>query len=117
MDYKEAKTTFESGEDETRPLDQAVRESREGNGRSMSPSVTVQRRAPKQIARYPTNMRDRVDAPYRPLQAILVPQEPTAPGRGRLVSTRGDYRVPLEKDGEERAVTILQVGHRRDVYR
>jgi hypothetical protein len=34
LDYKEAKTAFESGEDEARSLDQAVREIREGNGRS-----------------------------------------------------------------------------------
>jgi mRNA interferase RelE/StbE len=29
----------------------------------------------------------------------------------------GDYRIIYEIDDEERVVTVLQVGHQRDVYR
>jgi len=29
----------------------------------------------------------------------------------------GDYRIVYNVDDEQRLVTILQVGHRRDIYR
>ena len=84
----------------------------------MSYSVTVQRRAQKQIARFPTNVRDRIESSLRALAG-----NPRPPGCRRLRGEEGwrlrvgDYRVIYEIDDEERVVTILQVEHRRDVYR
>ena len=84
----------------------------------MSYSVTVQRRAQKQIARFPTNVRDRIESALRALAG-----NPRPPGCRRLRGEEGwrlrvgDYRIIYEIDDEERVVTVLQVGHRRDVYR
>jgi mRNA-degrading endonuclease RelE of RelBE toxin-antitoxin system len=56
----------------------------------MAYSVGVERRAQKQIARLSSEMQNRVEAA---LQALY------------------------EIDDDQRAVTVLRVGHRRDVYR
>jgi mRNA-degrading endonuclease RelE of RelBE toxin-antitoxin system len=56
----------------------------------MAYSVGVERRAQKQIARLSSEMQDRVEAALQVLYEI---------------------------DDDQRAVTVLRVGHRRDVYR
>ena len=36
---------------------------------------------------------------------------------GTFAARRGEYRVVYEIDGDERTVTVLDVDHRRDIYR
>ncbi|CAN5273501.1 type II toxin-antitoxin system RelE/ParE family toxin [soil metagenome] len=80
--------------------------------------VGVERRAQKQIARLSTEMQDRVEAA---LQALT--EEPRPPSCRRLTNRGGwrirvgDFRIVYEIDDDQRAVTVLRVGHRRDVYR
>jgi mRNA interferase RelE/StbE len=84
----------------------------------MAYSVGVERRAQKQIARLSTVMQDRVETA---LQALA--EEPRPPGCRRLTNRGGwrirvgDYRVIYEVDDDQLTVTILLIGHRRDVYR
>ena len=84
----------------------------------MAYSVGVERRAQKQIARLSTEMQDRVEAA---LQALA--EEPRPQGCRRLTNRGGwrirvgDFRIVYEIDDDQRAVTVLRVGHRRDVYR
>ena len=83
----------------------------------MAYSVGVERRAQKQIARLSTVMQDRVETA---LQALA--EEPRPPGCRRLTNRGGwrirvgDYRIIYEVD-DQLTVTILLIGHRRDVYR
>lgn len=85
----------------------------------MAYSVGVQRRAQKQIARLPATTQDRriEDA----LQALANDPRPRSSRRLRdregLRLRVGDYRVIYEIDDDRQMVTVLQVGHRRDVYR
>jgi mRNA interferase RelE/StbE len=84
----------------------------------MAYSVGVERRAQKQIARLSRVMQDRVETA---LQALA--EEPRPPGCRRLTNRGGwrirvgDYRVIYEVDDDQLTVTILLIGHRRDVYR
>jgi hypothetical protein len=80
--YDEAKAALERGEDEVIPLDQAMREIREGkvNRRLMAYSVGVQRRAQKQIARLPATTQDRTE---NALQALA---DDPRPRNGRELS-------------------------------
>jgi mRNA interferase RelE/StbE len=81
-------------------------------------SVIVQRRAQKRIARFPTNIQDRIE---RGLQALS--DEPRPPGSRKLRGKEGwrirvgDYRAIYEIDDEAREVIVVDVGHRRDIYR
>ncbi len=84
----------------------------------MSYSVLVQRRAQKQIARFPTTVQDRIESS---LQALA--DNPRPPGCLKLQGEEGwrlrvgDYRILYEIDDGKRAVTVLRVAHRGDVYR
>ena len=84
----------------------------------MAYSVGVERRAQKQIARLSRVMQDRVETA---LQALA--EEPRPPDCRRLTNRGGwrirvgDYRVIYEVDDDQLTVTILLIGHRRDVYR
>ncbi len=84
----------------------------------MAYSVGVERRAQKQIARLSTVMRDRVEAALRALA-----DDPRPRGTRELQGREGrrlrvgDYRVVYEVDDDQRVVTVLQVAHRRNVYR
>ena len=80
--------------------------------------LVVRARVRKSLARLPENVYRRVSNAIEGLQ-----KEPRPPGC-RTLSDRegwrlrvGDYRIIYEIDDEERVVTVLQVGHRRDVYR
>jgi mRNA interferase RelE/StbE len=64
------------------------------------------------------------DARERVTRAIDgLAEEPHPPGRRKLQGREGwrirvgDYRVVYEIDDDLRMVTVLQAGHRRDVYR
>lgn len=84
----------------------------------MSYEVRISSRTEKQLTRLPDRVYERV------LGAILALEEEPRPRNSRKMSGRqgyrlriGDYRAIYEVDDEERIVTVVRVGHRRDVYR
>lgn len=84
----------------------------------MTYRLSILRRAQKELAQFPSSSFERVVAAIRDLA-----QNPRPPGCLKLSGREGwrirvgDYRVVYEIDDEERSVTVLHVGHRRDVYR
>ena len=80
--------------------------------------LVVRARVRKSLVRLPKNVYRRVSNTIEGLR-----EEPRPPGCRKLSDREGwrlrvgDYRIIYEIDDEERVVTILQVGHRRDVYR
>jgi mRNA interferase RelE/StbE len=80
--------------------------------------VVLKRKARKDIARLPDNVYGRA---IRTLDGLAA--DPRPPGSRRLQGRPGyrirvgDYRIVYEVDDDRRTVTVLQVGHRRDVYR
>lgn len=84
----------------------------------MSHTVLILRRAQKELAQLPITSYERVKA------AILKLGENPRPRGCRKLTGRegwrikvGDYRVIYEIDDDRQIVTVLHVGHRRDVYR
>ena len=84
----------------------------------MSYTVFILRRGQKELSDLPDQSFERVSG------AILnLSEDPRPAGCKRLTGREGwrirvgDYRVIYEIDEESSAVTILHVGHRRDVYR
>jgi len=81
-------------------------------------TVLILRGAQKELAQLSTESYGRVRDAIREL-AI----NPRPPGCLKLTGREGwrirvgDYRVVYEIDDKERTVTVLHVGHRRDVYR
>ncbi len=83
----------------------------------MSYAVLILRRAQKELAGLPKadyeRVRDVVDA---------LAENPRPAGCKKLVGREGwrirsgDYRVIYEIDDAQRNITILHIGHRRDVY-
>lgn len=75
-------------------------------------------RAQKELARLPTDAYERIRTAIRALA-----EEPRPPGCRKLSGRDGwrirvgDYRVLYEIEDASKVVTVLQVGHRRDVYR
>ena len=84
----------------------------------MSYSVWVLRRAQKEIARLPKDSYNQVRDRIRALA-----DDPRPRGCRKLSGREGwrlrvgTYRVLYEIDDEGDKVTVLHVGHRRDVYR
>ena len=83
----------------------------------MSYEVLILRRAQKELADLP-----KVDyARVRDTVAVLA-DAPRPPGCKKLVGRdgwrirSGDYRVIYEIDDAQEKVTVLHIGHRRDVY-
>ena len=84
----------------------------------MSYEVLILRRVQKELARLPAGeyerMRDAIAA---------LGQEPRPAGCRKLAGREGwrirvgDYRAIYEIDDVQHKVTVLDVGHRRDVYR
>jgi len=84
----------------------------------LSYTVLILRRAQKELAQLPSEAYERVcDA----IRALV--QDPRPPGCLKLTGREGwrirvgDYRVIYEIDDKQQVVTILHIGHRRDVYR
>ncbi|MEA3459768.1 MAG: type II toxin-antitoxin system RelE/ParE family toxin [Chloroflexota bacterium] len=84
----------------------------------MSYTLLILRRAQKELAQLPSMAYERVKA------AILKLGENPRPRGCRKLAGRegwrirvGDYRVIYEVDDERQTVTVLHIGHRRDVYR
>jgi mRNA interferase RelE/StbE len=84
----------------------------------MGYSVSVERRAQKQIARLSSEAQDRVESYLGALADDPRPRGSRSlrdrPGYRLRV---GDYRIIYEVDDDARTVTITAVGHRRDVHR
>lgn len=84
----------------------------------MSYSLLILRRAQRQLEELPTGTYERVREAIRALG-----ENPRPRGTRKLVAREGwrlrvgDYRVVYEIDDPTSTVTILDVGHRRDVYR
>jgi len=81
-------------------------------------SVIVQRRAQKRIARLPTSIQDRLEEGLQSLS-----DEPRPPGSRKLRGkdgwriSVGDYRAIYEIDDDAGEVLVVDIGHRRDIYR
>jgi len=84
----------------------------------MSYTISILRRAQKELERLPFDAYERVRDTIRALGS-----EPRPPGCRKLTGREGwriragNYRVIYEIDDEGRNVIIQHVGHRRDVYR
>ena len=84
----------------------------------MTYSITILRRAQKELSSLPKE-------PYvRVRDAIRLLAEAPRPDGSRKLAGRtgwrirvGSYRVIYEIDDPNRVITILHIGHRRDVYR
>ncbi|PYQ58212.1 MAG: type II toxin-antitoxin system mRNA interferase toxin, RelE/StbE family [Acidobacteria bacterium] len=84
----------------------------------MSYSLSILRRAQKELAQIPHGDYERV------VEAIRDLAENPRPAGCRKLAARegwrirvGDFRVIYEIDDGQRSVTVLHVGNRRDVYR
>ncbi|OYT73773.1 MAG: type II toxin-antitoxin system mRNA interferase toxin, RelE/StbE family [Armatimonadetes bacterium CP1_7O] len=84
----------------------------------MSYTVQILPRAQRQLAKLPAEVYPRVRDALRALA-----DEPRPVGCRKLVGRAGwrlrvgSYRVIYEIDEEQRTVTILDIGHRREIYR
>jgi mRNA interferase RelE/StbE len=84
----------------------------------MTHSVTILRRAQKELALLPREAFGRV----RDAIAALA-DDPRPPGCLKLAGRDGwririgSYRVVYEIDDSNHVLTVLHVGHRRDIYR
>jgi mRNA interferase RelE/StbE len=84
----------------------------------MSYSLFILRRAQKELGDLPPEAYDRVRQ-----QILDLAEQPRPPGSRKLAGRdgwrvrAGDYRVIYEIDEESLVVTVMHVGHRRDVYR
>ena len=84
----------------------------------MSYAVSILRRTQKELAALPADAYARVrDAIY------VLAESPRPPGCLKLSGREGwrirvgSYRVIYEIDDAQRTITVLHIGHRRDVYR
>jgi len=84
----------------------------------MDYTIYILRRAQSELAELPRGIYERVRDAIRGLA-----QDPRPPGCLKLKEREGwririgNYRVIYEIDDEQQTVTVLHVGHRRDVYR
>lgn len=81
-------------------------------------TVSILRRAQKELGQLPSGAYERVrDAIGALAQAPRPPGCLKLKGREGWRIRVGDYRVIYEIDDQQQTVTVLHVGHRRDVYR
>lgn len=84
----------------------------------MSYTISILRRAQRELARLPAGVYEQVRDSIHALS-----QDPRPLGCLKLTGREGwririgNYRVIYEIDDKQQIVTILHVGHRRDVYR
>ena len=80
--------------------------------------IQILRRAQRSLARLPEREYERVRDAIR-----ILADEPRPPGCRKLTGRDGwririgQYRVIYEIDDAARIVTVLDIGHRREVYR
>ena len=84
----------------------------------MNYDIAILRRAQKELAELSTGVYERVRDSIGALA-----QEPRPPGCVKLTNRQGwrirvgDYRVIYEIDDQHKTVTILNIGHRLNIYR
>ena len=84
----------------------------------MSYRIGILRRAQKEMAQLPKQEYERITEAIKNLS-----QEPRPAGCKKLSGREGwrirvgDYRVIYEIDDPQHSMTILHIGHRRDVYK
>lgn len=84
----------------------------------MSYQLAILRRAVKELAHLPEKERRRIEADIETLSSNPRPYGvKKLTGRDGYRIRSGDYRIVFEIDDRLRSVTILHVGHRKDVYR
>lgn len=84
----------------------------------MTYTVLILRRAQRELQRLPQEDYERVREAMRGLARNPGPTGCLAlTGRAGWRIRVGDYRVIYEVDDAQHTVTIVHVGHRRDVYR
>jgi mRNA interferase RelE/StbE len=84
----------------------------------MTYTIYILRRAQNELARLPEGAYERVRDAIRVLGQDSRPRGSLKlRGREAWRIRVGDYRVIYEIDDRQRGVTVLHVGHRRDVYR
>jgi len=84
----------------------------------MSYSIQILRRGQKELAQLPKHEYERIKG------AVLnLSQDPRPQGCKELTGREawrirvGDYRVIYEIDDAQQKLTVLHIGHRRDVYK
>ena len=84
----------------------------------MSYAVFILRRAQEELAQLPAAVYEQAKETTRTLG-----EEPRPPGCKKLTGREGwririgDYRIIYEIDDARSVVTVLDIGHRRDIYR
>lgn len=84
----------------------------------MSHAISILRRAQKELAHLPPEAYTQVRDAIRALAG-----DPRPSGCVKLTGREGwrirvgDYRIVYEIDDAQQDVTVLHVGHRRDIYR
>ena len=84
----------------------------------MSYAISILRQAQKEMSLLPTGDYERVRDAIRALnQNARPPGCLKLKGRDGWRIRAGDYRIIYEIDDKAQSITVLHVGHRRDVYR
>ena len=84
----------------------------------MSHKLLILRRAERELDRLPTDALEQIKQALKGLAT-----DPRPRGSVKLTHRHGwrirvgDYRVIYEIDDSRRSVTLIHIGHRRDVYR
>lgn len=84
----------------------------------MAYSLFIEAKADKELGKLPTEVQERIDEAIDGLA-----DDPQPPGSRKLRGRDGrrlrvgDYRVLYAVDDAEMTVTVIRVGHRKDVYR
>jgi len=83
----------------------------------MTYAVSILRRAQRELGRLPSPAFERACQAIRALS-----DDPRPPGCRKLIARDGwrirvgDYRIIYRVDDDARAVLVLHIGHRRDIY-
>ena len=84
----------------------------------MNYNILILRRAQKQLSELNTNTYKNVK---KAIQSLI--DEPRPLGSKRLTGRKGwriragDYRVIYEIDDDKKEIIVLDIGHRKDIYR
>jgi mRNA interferase RelE/StbE len=84
----------------------------------MSYNIQILRRAQKELGQLPKQEYERIRGAVKNLS-----QDPRPQGCKRLTGREGwrirvgDYRIIYEIDDSQNKLTVLHIGHRRDVYK
>ena len=84
----------------------------------MTYQIAILRRAVKELAQLPEKDRLRLEADVEALASNPRPHRARKlTGREGYRIRSGDYRIVYEINDRLRSITVLHVGHRKDIYR